>query len=167
MKFWGVSLRTDGFPTVSLDQFQWLKVGPNWVNDWTWLFPVTVGYLEGKTKENLHDNGKKNTTSWRCISPHFSLNGDFPAFASHVSKTAGRRWARPSLPRPVVVPLPNSADFSSYATPGRSPKALSCPPGARPRDPGDGAVGPMTVLLVGVGLCCVFGLGPQKRLEET
>ena len=85
--------------------FSWsISVGLNCTQLSQWLnpaFPVTVGYLQGKIKENLHDNGKK-TQPVEDVYLLTSKNGDFPASQPAM---LGRKA--------VVVPLPGSADFSS------------------------------------------------------
>ena len=166
MKFSGVSLRTDRFPTVSLDQFQWLKLHTieSMIEP---CFPAYRGISWRKNKGKLTWQREKKTQPVEDVYLLTSKNGDFPAFSSHVSKTAGRRWLVLPFPgrKAVVVPLPDSADFSSYATPGRSPKALSCPPGARPRDPGMGLLGPWPFCSLGWVVLC-FWVGASEKVRN-
>ena len=153
MKFWGVSLRTDGFPTVSLDQFQWLKlhtiesmIEPG--------FPGYRGISSRKNKGKLTWQREKNTTSWRCISPHFKEWWFSSQPASHVRPEGGSR----SPPRLGWFQLLcDSRPFSE------SPLLSAWGEAKRP---GWGCWA-HDGWAHWVGLFFFFWLGPQKRLEET
>lgn len=164
MKFSGVSLRTDRFPTVSLDQFQWLKLHTieSMIEP---CFPAYRGISWRKNKGKLTWQREKKTQPVEDVYLLTSKNGDFPAFSSHVSKTAGRRW--------LVLPFPGRKAVVSRSPPRLSWFQLLCD--SRPfsespllsawgeaKRPGDGAVGPMTVLLVGLGCVVFLGWGLRK-----